>query len=195
MEGRYKLKSIFIDADNVLWNATAIVTDILNYMYDRDVKWQDVRKYNFIDAFPEVTKTEIKIIFESDLFFSAIPDFIFKDAKDVISRLCGDFKVYVITIGTPKNIQMKIDVLKREFPFIKNYIMIVKDDNVMDKSIVNMKKEDILIDDVYSNLESSSAGNRILFSSEGIKTSWNEYGKYIELTPSWKDVERRIYGE
>ena len=144
------MKSIFIDADNVLWNATAIVTDILNYMYERDVKWQDVKKYNFIDAFPEVTKLEIKTIFESDLFFSAIPDFIFKDAKDVINRLCGNFKVYVVTIGTPKNIQMKVDILKKEFPFIKNYIMIVKDDVVMDKSIVNMKKEDIFLDDVYS---------------------------------------------
>jgi len=92
------------------------------------------------------------------------------------------------------NIKLKIDFLKENFPFISKYIMILMDNVKMDKSIINMRKEDTIIDDVYSNIESSSAGNRILFSYGGIQTEWNEYGKYMELTNTWNEIERRIYG-
>ena len=189
------MKNIFIDFDNCCINSTLIVTAILNERYNKKVEWEDIKQYDFSDKFPEVTKKEIKEIFDSREFFKLAEFAIFPNAIRVIERLCGDFNVSIVSIGSSENIRHKIKFLKDKFPFIKNYIMLVKEDNIMDKSVVRMGKEDWMIDDVYSNLETSTAGNRILFSYANIKTSWNQYGKHIELTPSWKDIERRIYGE
>ena len=189
------MKSIFLDFDGTILNSCLIVTSILNQRYNKKVEWEDVKKYDFSDKFPETNKKEIKEIFESREFFKLAEFAIFPNANKVIEKLCKDFNVSIVSIGSAENIRLKIKFLKDKFPCIKNHIMLVKEDNIMDKSIVRMGKEDFLIDDVYSNLETSSAGNRILFSYANVKTNWNQYGKYIELTPSWKDVERRIYGE
>ena len=188
------MKKIFIDFDNVIVNSTYIVTKILNKKYNKNVEWEDVRSYDFSDKFPETNKNEILEIFNSDEFFTLAKQSIYFNSKKVIEKFSKDFDVFILTIGTPMNIKLKIDFLKENFPFISKYIMILMDNVKMDKSIINMRKEDTIIDDVYSNIESSSAGNRILFSYGGIQTEWNEYGKYMELTNTWNEIERRIYG-
>ena len=188
------MKKIFIDFDNVIVNSTYVVTKILNKKYNKNVEWEDVRSYDFSDKFPETNKNEILEIFNSDEFFILAKQSIYFNSKKVIEKFSKDFDVFILTIGTPMNIKLKIDFLKENFPFISKYIMILMDNVKMDKSIINMRKEDIVIDDVYSNIESSSAGNRILFSYGGIQTEWNEYGKYVELTNTWNEIERRIYG-
>ena len=176
------MKKIFIDFDNVIVNSTYVVTKILNKKYNKNVEWEDVRSYDFSDKFPETNKNEILEIFNSDEFFTLAKQSICFNSKKVIEKFSKDFDVSILTIGTPMNIKLKIDFLKENFPFISKYIMILMDNVKMDKSIINMIKEDTIIDDVYSNIESSSAGNRILFSYGGIQTEWNEYGKYMELT-------------
>ena len=188
------MKKIFIDFDNVIVNSTYVVTKILNKKYNKNVEWEDIRSYDFSDKFPETNKNEILEIFNSDEFFILAKRSIYFNSKKVIEKLSKDFDVFILTIGTPMNIKLKIDFLKENFPFISKYIMILMDNVKMDKSIINMRKEDIIIDDVYSNIESSSAGNRILFSYGGIQTEWNEYGKYMELTNTWREIERRVYG-
>lgn len=188
------MKKIFIDFDNVIVNSTYVVTKILNKKYNKNVEWEDVRSYDFSDKFPETNKNEILEIFNSDEFFTLAKQSIYFNSKKVIEKFSKDFDVFILTIGTPMNIKLKIDFLKENFPFISKYIMILMDNVKMDKSIINMRKEDTIIDDVYSNIESSSAGNRILFSYGGIQTEWNEYGKYMELTNTWSEIERRIYG-
>lgn len=188
------MKKIFIDFDNVIVNSTCIVTKILNKKYNKNVEWEDVKSYDFSDKFPETNKNEILEIFNSDEFFTLAKQSIYFNSKKVIEKFSKDFDVFILTIGTPMNIKLKIDFLKENFPFISKYIMILMDNVKMDKSIINMRKEDTIIDDVYSNIESSSAGNRILFSYGGIQTEWNEYGKYMELTNTWNEIERRIYG-
>lgn len=188
------MKKIFIDFDNVIVNSTYIVTKILNKKYNKNVEWEDVRSYDFSDKFPETNKNEILEIFNSDEFFTLAKQSIYFNSKKVIEKFSKDFDVFILTIGTPMNIKLKIDFLKENFPFISKYIMNLMDNVKMDKSIINMRKEDTIIDDVYSNIESSSAGNRILFSYGGIQTEWNEYGKYMELTNTWNEIERRIYG-
>ena len=120
---------------------------------------------------------------------------IFPDCIRVIDRLCQDFNVYVLSIGTAENISKKALFIESMFPNIKNCILLVQSDCKMDKSIVKMGKGDWIIDDVYSNLETSSAGNRILFSYANLFNEWNEYGNKIEITPSWRVIERRIYGQ
>lgn len=188
------MKKIFIDFDNVIVNSTYIVTKILNKKYNKNVEWEDIKSYDFSDKFPETNKNEILEIFNSDEFFTLAKQSIYFNSKKVIEKFSKDFDVFILTIGTPMNIKLKIDFLKENFPFISKYIMILMDNVKMDKSIINMRKEDTIIDDVYSNIESSSAGNRILFSYGGIQTEWNEYGKYMELTNTWSEIERRIYG-
>ena len=188
------MKKIFIDFDNVIVNSTYVVTKILNKKYNKNVEWEDVKSYDFSDKFPETNKNEILEIFNSDEFFTLAKQSIYFNSKKVIEKFSKDFDVFILTIGTPMNIKLKIDFLKENFPFISKYIMILMDNVKMDKSIINMRKEDTIIDDVYSNIESSSAGNRILFSYGGIQTEWNEYGKYMELTNTWSEIERRIYG-
>lgn len=188
------MKKIFIDFDNVIVNSTYVVTKILNKKYNKNVEWEDIKSYDFSDKFPETNKNEILEIFNSDEFFTLAKQSIYFNSKKVIEKFSKDFDVFILTIGTPTNIKLKIDFLKENFPFISKYIMILMDNVKMDKSIINMRKEDTIIDDVYSNIESSSAGNRILFSYGGIQTEWNEYGKYMELTNTWSEIERRIYG-
>ena len=142
------MKKIFIDFDNVIVNSTYVVTKILNKKYNKNVEWEDVRSYDFSDKFPETNKNEILEIFNSDEFFTLAKQSIYFNSKKVIEKFSKDFDVFILTIGTPMNIKLKIDFLKENFPFISKYIMILMDNVKMDKSIINMRKEDTIIDDV-----------------------------------------------
>lgn len=189
------MAKIFVDFDNVISKSTEICVEILNKKFNKTVEWENVKQYDFKDQFPEATKSDIQDIFDSDGFFIKAKDNIFPDCKEVIQKLVKDYDVYILSIGTPENIHKKVKFIQQELPFITKNIMIVKQDVIMDKSIVRMGKGDWIIDDVYSNLETSSAGNRLLFSFDGIETNWNKNSEGIEIIKSWKDIERRIYGE
>jgi len=185
---------IFIDFDNVIVNSTKIGVEILNAKFNKNVKWENVKQYNFKDQFPEATKSDIQDIFDSDDFFIKAKNNIFPDCKEIIQRLIKDYDVYILSIGTSENIHRKVKFIQEELPFVTKNIMIVKQNVIMDKSIIRMGKGDWIIDDCYSNLETSSAGNRILFSYAYLFNEWNEYGNKMEITQSWKAIERRIYG-
>lgn len=186
------MRKIFCDFDGVIMNSCLIVTEILNERFKTNISWKDVKKYDFTDMFPSITKEEIKNIFDSKEFFDKAKLNIFPQAIDIINKLCKDFEVIILSIGTSLNIQRKIEFLNNMFPNIKNHIMIVKQDCIMDKSIIKMNEQDIIIDDVVSNLISSTAGTKILFSFYNIKTEWNSNNEF-EIIGDWKDIERRIY--
>jgi 5'(3')-deoxyribonucleotidase len=187
-------KKIFIDCDGTLINSLKILTTILNSRYNTNVQWEDVREYNLKDQFPQVSIQEILEIFDSNSFFLMAMNEIFPDCKRVVSRLCKDFDVNVLSIGTADNISKKSLFISSLFPEIQNCIFLVQSNIKMDKSIVKMGKQDTIIDDCVSNIISSSAGNRLLFSYKGIENNWNKNSDGIEIIPSWNEIERRIYG-
>lgn len=188
------MERIYLDFDNTMINSVKIITELLNIRYNKNVRWKDVREYNLTDQFPEVSRKEIIELFENKEFFYKVKDNIYPDCEKVLNKLCKDFDVYVVSIGTAENIARKSLVIKEVFPQIKNCIFLTKTDGVMDKSIIRMGKEDFIIDDHIDNIKSSSAGNRLLFSFEGIETNWNKNSDGLEIIKSWKDIERRIYG-
>jgi hypothetical protein len=92
-----------------------------------------------------------------------------------------------VTIGNAVNMNNKCKFLNQEFPNIE-IIGLIKDNSVMDKSVIKFKHNDIFIDDNEDNLITSNcrSENRILFCNDGEK-EWNKNFRGLKAD-GWEDA-------
>ncbi|MCK9331017.1 MAG: hypothetical protein M0Q94_14170 [Candidatus Cloacimonetes bacterium] len=180
----------FVDFDCTITDSIKAFSDTYNYRYRYHPEFKPadpnkIQRYNFEDICPLV-KNALNI-FEDELFFKYLK-FINDNTYEVLRKLNEKYQLIICSIGTPENAAYKALYLKDKLPFIKDYILITNQNCKMDKGIVNMK-DAIFMDDIPSNLISSSAKNKILF---GKIYPWNKEGlnKY-EHCLNWSEVEER----
>lgn len=104
------------------------------------------------------------------MFFTTLK-FIDNDIIDILYELNQKYNIIINSIGTPKNLAKKAEWLHNNLPFVKNYILINNDTNIMNKSIINTGEDSIFIDDIPCNLDSVASKRKILF---GKKYPWNQ---------------------
>lgn len=168
-------RKLYLDFDQTICNSIksfcSVYSDI--YKYHKDFKqpnWRKVNKWNFSDEAPLVENVED--IFADKRFFNRL-EFIDENMKEVLYELNKIFDITIVSIGTYKNISLKSLWIAKHLDFIQNSIFIVNKGCKMDKSIIKMNKDDIIVDDHQNNLFTSSAGTKICFADCGIK-EWNE---------------------
>jgi len=182
----------FVDMDSTITNSVKSFCNTYNkiYQYYPDFKPADPNKlqqYDLKDICPLVNNP--LDIFDHDLFFKHL-EFINDNTYEVLEKLNRKYQVIVTTIGTPINLSKKSLWLSERLPFIKDYVLLYNDGCKMDKSVVNMEGS-IFLDDVYSNLESSNARDKVLF---GKIFDWNKDWRN-DYCLNWSVIEGRFCRE
>lgn len=171
---------LFVDFDSTIVASIKAFCQTYNqlYKYNKGFKpadWTRVNRWDFSDQCPLLENKEaINNIFSSKHFFKRLE--FMPNAKEIIYKLHKNYDIIIVTIGSHINLARKSMWIYQNLGFIKDMILIYNEKNKMDKSIVNMGKNSILIDDVASNLESVNAEIKIC------------YGKYYPWNANWNGL-------
>ena len=184
-----KLK-LYIDFDNTLVNTTEAICTLYNERYKhhssfRHARWWEVHRYDFADECHLLPLEEMHSMFEEDEFFKVVN--FMPVASEITLELADYYDIYIVTIGTPKNLELKKEWLKHHMGYVKGFIG-VDTNKYKDKSSVDMS-DGIHIDDVSKMLHTSNAMRRICYGDiEPWNKDWtrercfNWYEIYRELT-------------
>ena len=183
------MKKLILDFDNTIVNTTKAMIRSLNpFIKDSTAKVDENSPsyyWSFKDLFPETHLRYIDILFNSELLFSNME--LYSNVYNVLEDLHEKgVPIYVCTIGSYKNIKLKLDWLHEKLPFVE-VIPIAQNNIVMNKAIINMENC-IFLDDNVDCLNSSNADVKILYRHNGFLTEknkvWNSY-----TSTSWEDED------
>ena len=183
------MKKLILDFDNTIVNTTKAMIRSMNPFIKDSSKKVDENSpsyfWSFKDLFPETHMRYIDILFNSELLFSNME--LFPNVYNVLEDLHNKgVQIYVCTIGSYKNIKLKLDYLHSHLPFVE-VIPIAQNNIVMDKAIINMQNC-VFIDDNTDCLNSSNADVKLLYRNDNFTTEknnvWNGY-----VSTSWEDED------
>ena len=183
------MRKLILDFDGTIANTTKAMIRSLNpYIKDVTQKVDENSPsyyWSFKDLFPETHLRYIDILFNSELLFSNME--LYSNVYNVLEDLHNKgVQIYICTIGSYKNIKLKLDYLHEQLPFV-NVVPIVQNNIVMNKAIINMENS-VFIDDNTDCLNSSNADVKILYRHDGYITEknkiWNGY-----VATDWRDED------
>ena len=183
------MRKLIIDFDSTIVDTTRAMIKAMNpYIKDVDEKVpEDSLAYywSFADIFPSTHLRYVDILFNSELLFSNMT--LFPNVYNVLKDLHDKgVQIYVCSIGSYKNIKLKLDWLHENLPFV-DVIPIAQNNIVMNKAIINMENS-VFIDDNVDCLNSSNADVKILYKHDNFTTEknrvWNNY-----VATSWEDED------
>ena len=183
------MKKLILDFDNTIVDTTRAMIKAMNpYIKDVDKKVpEDSLSYcwSFADIFPKTHLRYVDILFNSQHLFENMKLFpnVFNVLKDLHEK---GVQIYICSIGSYKNIKLKLDYLHEQLPFV-DVIPIAQNNIVMNKAIINMQNS-VFMDDNCNCLNSSNADVKILYKHDNFTTEknkiWNGY-----TSTSWEDKD------
>lgn len=182
-------QKIFLDFDQTIVASIKRFCEAYNetfYFHSKFKKaeWWETSVYDFSDTCPLIESA--RQIFDFPIFFNGL-ELINANTYEVLERLCEQYEVHIVSIGTFKNLALKSAWINENLPCVDYAELLNTHSNVMNKSIINMSGG-ILIDDVSSNLTSSNAEYKFTFGDE---YEWNKDSKYERLF-NWTDIENKL---
>jgi len=184
---------VIVDFDSTLANSTGSMVKVYKHMCS------DMEGYKYIDGddiytwdgkkeFPLLSKEKFLSMFEHDIFWDTLE--LKEDAVEVMRNLNNDDRLHVqiMTVGSPKNIQRKIDFIEKHFGFIEDKVYLCGRFNGQKNPYTN---DAIILDDHQGNLQNPNAIN-VLFKDVGEKEFNRDFnGIYVE---SLKEFEEFVFG-
>lgn len=170
-------KKLFLDADNTIFNTTKAFIDTYmfiygrKYMYNKDKapKWDLVKKYDFSDQIPDLTKQQKASVFNTKTLNDKLS--YYDNAKYVINELAKQTDVIIVSMCSYKSAYLKGEKIEKDMPNVKFQPIIYP--HFKDKAHIDMT-DGIFIDDVTKNLHTSSADEKICFRYNNIIMDVNE---------------------
>lgn len=176
---------IYLDFDETITNSIGAVLSVLNPKYNTTYSPEEVKLWDFRDAFPNVKLDELASCFESDIFWQNLT---FKEnAQEVIEKLLDrNYELTIVTKGTFNNLIKKVCWINKYFDNRINIVTLKPNES---KGNIDMS-DGILIDDNQLYLKESNAKYKILF--ENYKNcewnnAWNSY-----IVHNWLEVAAAI---
>lgn len=183
------MKKLCLDFDNSIVDTNRAMIKSMN-VYIKDVTQkvpEDKVAYcwSFADIFPPTHLRYVDILFNSKQLFDNME--LFPNVYNVLEDLHNKgVQIYICTIGSYKNIKLKLDWLHEKLPFV-DVVPIAQNNIVMNKAIINMENC-IFLDDNVDCLNSSNADVKILYRHDGYVTEKNNVWNGYTLT-SWEDKD------
>ena len=161
------MNKLFLDFDDTFTPTGS--TLLKTYESLTGEKMPDVAlEWDFTDA--NINKEYIYKLFDSSILFDNLKPF--DNTVETVKNLSKITDVNFVTIGTYKNIKLKIDFLEKLG--LQNYVgmipIISNSKAVMNKSIII--GDAILVDDHPQNLITCSAKYKVLYSNNGLDYGW-----------------------
>lgn len=185
---------LYIDFDGTLVNSPKRLTQMLNKKYNMNKIWWKIYRYDCSDVFPEITLHQRCEPFADKSFFNCqLKKKRF--AEFVLCKLKNYFDIYIVTLGTEKNLINKEEWCKLNFKFPHTFIGLTNFEEK--KSSVDMSSG-IFIEDHIKMLESSNARYKILIKGF-CKREWNDFNdydyfntKYLATSKSWIGIHKLL---
>ena len=177
---------LFLDFDDTITLSAKQFVKIANKKFNTNKDWRDVKKWNFIDLYPNITYEDIDSIFCSKDFFVDLE--IIDDVLKCLNDIKNSIDINIVTIGKPRNLENKKIWLSENFKNIKyNFVGITETFNI-NKSSIDMKNG-IFIDDRFNMLQSSNAPTKILFKNFN-SFEWQEHdpGSNVYIVNTWDEI-------
>lgn len=153
-------KRIFIDIDCTVNNYAELWCDKLNEKFKKNVKYEDITRYNIDSVFQISVKAVLSVIDEQFYNELKVLSLVHKNLKKLID---DGYKVYFVTSTPPNEVQMKANWIKENFPYISPKNIIYAED----KSVF---AGDFFIDDNTYHIVNSECKHKLMFAQP-----WNEY--------------------
>lgn len=183
------MRKLVLDFDNTIVDTTRAMIKAMNpYIKDVDKKVpEDSLAYcwSFADIFPKTHLRYVDILFNSKHLFDNME--LFPNLYDTLEDLHNKgVQIFICTIGSGKNIKLKIDWLHEHLPFV-DVVPIIQNNIVMNKAIINMENS-VFIDDNTDCLNSSNADVKIVYRHENFVTERNNVWNGFVAT-DWRDKD------
>ena len=170
-------QTIFLDVDDVVFNSSEVVVNILNKRYNQDKTTENVKDWCYKSLNCKMTPKKVEEIFESEEFWSQVKvkdEFIENIAS--VKELQEGYNWAFVTQGNKNNLLKKMDFfLKQPTEYLECFAMAdfygIGLDEKKDK--VNMSNG-IQVDDNYGNLITTNANLKILIKNDR-NTRYNNY--------------------
>jgi len=178
---------LFLDFDEVLADSIEAVLYILNKRYNKNVKFDEVKVWNFTDVFPEIDGEIISQIFDAEEFWDVVQ--LKEGASDFIQyALDNPFinDITIVSVGRKNNLINKENFVKSIWGDKLNFIGVFNHHCVTDKSCVDMSGG-MFVDDNEKNLFSSNAEFKLLFKNVA-DAEWNSQWKG-DFVKDFKDLQ------
>lgn len=159
---------VYMDFDGVIANSVKSFIKVYNSIYNENVDWRTVDKWNFSCVCPSLKEGQVAEIFASQEFFDDL-ELYDEDTYKVFHEVAKKNTVYITTKGTPENIYRKTKWIHENLNY-GNMILLSEEEVMLDKSVVNMEGG-VIVDDNENNLFSSNATVKVSF---GKRAEWNE---------------------
>lgn len=166
---------IYLDVDGVIFHSCQAICDILNGLYDTNVKGSDILSWNFKEFDEEFMDEDIEELFENKRFFEIVKWI--DGAFEFIRK--HENKIIIITKGTNDNIYYKSAM----FRTLGLNIPVISLPFECSKGAIDMSGG-LLIDDCTHNLKESNATYKIQFLEYK-----DDKNNIREWTKDWKGLK------
>lgn len=181
--------NIYIDFDDTITASIENVVRIINKRYNRNVKPQDIGKWDFSDVYPDIPLEDIVSVFGEKEFFKTL-----KLKDDVIPTLrrYGKYNNLIIVSKIDSVIAMK-----GKYNWIKEHLMDIGIDIEFrgiplgkSKGIIDMS-DGIMIDDNAQFLKETNAKYKILYKCDRVFDDTQDWDGYT--VSSWKELNKLLH--
>ena len=180
--------NIYIDFDDTIASSIENVVRIINKRYNRNVKPQDIGKWDFSDVYPDIPLENIVSVFGEKEFFKTL-----KLKNDVIPTLrrYGKYNNLIIV--------SKVDgiAIKEKYDWIKEHLIDIGIDIEFrgiplgkSKGIIDMS-DGIMIDDNVQFLKETNAKYKILYKCDRAFDDTQDWDGYA--VSSWKELNKLLH--
>lgn len=182
-ESKQGKQTIYLDVDDVVFNSSEVVLDILNKKYDLHKTMNDIKDWCYTSIYKKMTPKVVEEIYESEEFWSKV-----KIRGDFLENIVYNKEIqknYIfafVTQGNEKNLKKKIihfiehsdfkDIFKES-----NFYGVGLDETKDDVDMSN----GVQIDDNFKNLRNTNSKLKILLKNN-IDTKYNNYDYKDEIT-------------
>lgn len=182
-ESKQGKQTIYLDVDDVVFNSSEVVLDILNKEYNLHKTMNDIKDWCYTSIYKNMTPQKVEEIYESEDFWSRI-----RIREDFLNNIIKEIKIkenYIfafVTQGNKKNLKKKI-IYFIEHPDFKdtfkesNFYGVGLDETKDDVDMSN----GVQIDDNFKNLRNTNSKLKILLKNN-INTKYNNYDYKDEIT-------------
>lgn len=153
-------KRIFIDIDCTINNYAELWCDKLNEKFKKNVRYEDITRYN-IDAVFQISVKAVSSVIDEQFYNELkVLSLVHKNLKKLID---DGYEIYFVTSTPPSEVQMKANWIKQNFSYISPKNIIYAED----KSVF---AGDFFIDDNTYHIVNSECKHKLMFAQP-----WNEY--------------------
>ena len=180
--------NIYIDFDDTIASSIENVVRIINKRYNRNVKPQDIGKWDFSDVYPDIPLENIVSVFGEKEFFKTL-----KLKNDVIPTLrrYGKYNHLIIV--------SKVDgiAIKEKYDWVKEHLIDIGIDIEFrgiplgkSKGIIDMS-DGIMIDDNAQVLKETNAKYKILYKCDRAFDDTQYWDGYT--VSNWKELNKLLH--